>query len=87
MLTGRAGRRVAGLGPHSADLQHAHSGLLQYGVVQQLWADNSVQLQHSANAMDHSSGTTTVHNNAAARRHATDRVRWSSRQDQTYLRR
>jgi hypothetical protein len=37
MVVGRAGRRVAGLGQHSADLQHAHSGLPQYGVVQQLW--------------------------------------------------
>jgi hypothetical protein len=38
MLPGRVGRWVAGLIQHSTDLQHAHSGLLQYGVVQQLWA-------------------------------------------------
>jgi hypothetical protein len=34
MLAGRAGRRIAGLGQHSTDLQHAPSGLPQYGVVQ-----------------------------------------------------
>jgi hypothetical protein len=44
MLAGRAGRRVAGLGQHSGDLQYAHRGLLQYGVVQQLWAGGSVSL-------------------------------------------
>jgi hypothetical protein len=43
MLVGRVGRRVAGLGQHNADLQHAHRGLLQYGVVQQLWTDSSVR--------------------------------------------
>jgi hypothetical protein len=40
---GRVGRRVAGLGQHSADLQHTHRGLLQYRVVQQLEADSSVR--------------------------------------------
>jgi hypothetical protein len=37
----RAGRQVAGLLQHSTDLHHAHSGLLQYGVVQQLWVGSS----------------------------------------------
>jgi hypothetical protein len=72
MLAGHSGSRVAGLGQHSVDLQHAHSDLLQYGVVPQLWAGSlvrqeaTVQLQLSASAMDHSSGTATVHNDAAA---------------------
>jgi hypothetical protein len=43
MLVGCAGKRVAGLGQHSVDLQHAHHGLLQYRVVQQLKAGSSVR--------------------------------------------
>jgi hypothetical protein len=78
MMAERAGRQVAGLDQHSADLQHAHCVLLRYGVVQQLWAGSSVrpvaivQLQHSASAMDQLSATAIVHCNAAARRHAAD---------------
>jgi hypothetical protein len=81
MMVGRAGRWVVGLGQHSADLQHAHCSLLRYGVIQQLWAGISVrrtatvQLRHSASAMDHSSGTATVHHDAATQRHTADRVR------------
>jgi hypothetical protein len=79
MLAIREGRRVAGLGQHHADLQRAHSGLPQNGVVQQLWAGSTVRrvaiarLQHSASAMDHSSGTATMPSDATIRRH-TDRV-------------
>jgi hypothetical protein len=70
MLARRVGMRVTGLGQHSAGLQRAHSGLPQYGVVQQLWTGNTVrwvatvQLQHSTSAMDHSSGTITVRSDA-----------------------
>jgi hypothetical protein len=80
MLAGCAGTRVARLGQHSADLQRAHSGLPQCGVVQQLWADSTVRrvdtmrLQHNASAMDHSSGIATVPSDAATWSHAADRV-------------
>jgi hypothetical protein len=80
MLARLTGRRVAGLGQHSAGLQHAHSGLPQYGVVQQLWAASTVRwvaivrLQHSASAMDHSSDTATVPSDTTARRHTSDHV-------------
>jgi hypothetical protein len=72
MLARCMGRQVARLGQHSADLQHAHSGLPQYRVVQQLWAGSTVRqvatvrLQHNANAMNHSPGTATRPNDATA---------------------
>jgi hypothetical protein len=74
------GRRVAGLGQHSAGLQRAHSGLPQYGVVQQLWAGSTVRrvatvrLQHNTSAMDHLTCTVAVPSDATTRRHTADRV-------------
>jgi hypothetical protein len=68
----RAGRRVAGLCHHNTTLQHAHSGLLQYGVVQQLLLGSSVRqvatvrLQHSTSAMGCSSGAATATSDVTA---------------------
>jgi hypothetical protein len=82
--------RVVGLRQHSTNLQHAHSDLLQYAVVQQLWAGNSVRhvatvrLQHSASAMGRLPGTATVTNDVTARRHTNNRVQQDRQQDRVF---